>query len=78
MNYAEAVKFCREHEIYKDEKTQTFFEFGDVRATILILLAFELASTAVFLFHFILFFFFFFVCVLIAVCRTSPRDLSGR
>ena len=31
MTYVDAVKFCREHNIYKDEKEQTHFEFGDVR-----------------------------------------------
>lgn len=29
MNYADAVKYCRENEIYKDEETKTHFEFGD-------------------------------------------------
>ena len=29
MNYADAVKYCREHEIYKDEANKTHFEFGD-------------------------------------------------
>lgn len=30
MTYADAINFCREHKIYKDDKEQTFFEFGDV------------------------------------------------
>lgn len=29
MTYVDAINFCREHKIYKDEKEQTFFEFGD-------------------------------------------------
>jgi asparaginyl-tRNA synthetase len=29
MNYTDAIEYCRQHKIYKDEKTQTFFEFGD-------------------------------------------------
>jgi len=29
MDYSDAVKYCREHEIYKDEETKTHFEFGD-------------------------------------------------
>lgn len=29
MNYADAVKFCREHNIYKDEENKVHFEFGD-------------------------------------------------
>lgn len=29
MNYADAVKYCREHEIYKDEENKINFEFGD-------------------------------------------------
>jgi len=29
MNYADAVKYCREHEIYKDEDLKIHFEFGD-------------------------------------------------
>lgn len=29
MDYSDAVKYCREHEIYKDEATKTHFEFGD-------------------------------------------------
>lgn len=29
MTYEDAVKYCREHEIYKDPGTQTHFEFGD-------------------------------------------------
>jgi asparaginyl-tRNA synthetase len=29
MNYSDAVKYCREHEIYKDKETKTHFEFGD-------------------------------------------------
>lgn len=29
MNYSDAVKFCRENNIYKDEETKEHFEFGD-------------------------------------------------
>ena len=29
MNYTDALKYCREHGIYKDEETKTHFEFGD-------------------------------------------------
>lgn len=29
MTYEDAVKYCREHNIYKDEETKTHFEFGD-------------------------------------------------
>ena len=29
MDYAEAIEFCRQHRIYKDEESQTPFEFGD-------------------------------------------------
>jgi asparaginyl-tRNA synthetase len=29
MDYADAIKFCREHNIYKDKETKTYFEFGD-------------------------------------------------
>ncbi len=29
MNYSDAVKYCREHEIYKDEENKIHFEFGD-------------------------------------------------
>eukprot|EP01133_Synstelium_polycarpum_P007888 gene7888-9259_t len=29
MDYAEGIKYCREHNIYKDEATKTHFEFGD-------------------------------------------------
>eukprot|EP00741_Cyanophora_paradoxa_P006088 tig00000983_g5903.t1 len=29
MDYADAIKFCREHNIYKDEESKTHFEFGD-------------------------------------------------
>ena len=29
MNYSDAVKYCNEHEIYKDEKTKEHFVFGD-------------------------------------------------
>lgn len=29
MNYEDAVKYCREHEIYKDPETKEHFEFGD-------------------------------------------------
>ncbi|KAA8493528.1 Asparagine--tRNA ligase, cytoplasmic [Porphyridium purpureum] len=29
LTYTDAVKFCRQHNIYKDEATQTHFEFGD-------------------------------------------------
>lgn len=29
MNYSDAVKYCNEHEIYKDDETKTHFEFGD-------------------------------------------------
>lgn len=29
MNYSDAVKYCREHNIYKDESSKTHFEFGD-------------------------------------------------
>ncbi len=31
MNYSDAVKFCNEHEIYKDEEKKEHFVFGDVR-----------------------------------------------
>lgn len=29
MNYSDAVKYCREHQIYKDEENKIHFEFGD-------------------------------------------------
>ena len=29
MNYENAVKYCREHEIYKDPETKKHFEFCD-------------------------------------------------
>ncbi|GAM17593.1 hypothetical protein SAMD00019534_007680 [Acytostelium subglobosum LB1] len=29
MDYVEGIKYCREHNIYKDEATKTNFEFGD-------------------------------------------------
>lgn len=29
MNYEDALKYCREHKIYKDPETETHFEFGD-------------------------------------------------
>eukprot|EP00456_Euglypha_rotunda_P082715 TRINITY_DN8151_c0_g3_i4.p1 TRINITY_DN8151_c0_g3~~TRINITY_DN8151_c0_g3_i4.p1 ORF type:complete len:350 (-),score=61.39 TRINITY_DN8151_c0_g3_i4:132-1046(-) len=29
MDYSEAVKYCNEHNIYKDEKTKEHFKFGD-------------------------------------------------
>lgn len=29
MNYSDAVKYCREHEIYKDKENKIHFEFGD-------------------------------------------------
>jgi len=29
MNYADAVKFCRDHDIYKDDEKKEHFEFGD-------------------------------------------------
>lgn len=29
MTYEDAVKYCREHNIYKDDETKTHFEFGD-------------------------------------------------
>lgn len=29
MNYADAVKYCNEHNIYKDEETKEHFKFGD-------------------------------------------------
>jgi len=29
MDYSDAIKYCREHNIYKDEETKTHFEFGD-------------------------------------------------
>lgn len=32
MTYADAVKYCNEHNIYKDPETKTHFEFGDVRS----------------------------------------------
>lgn len=29
MNYSDAVKYCNEHNIYKDEETKEHFQFGD-------------------------------------------------
>jgi len=29
MNYSDAIKYCREHNIYKDEEKKEHFEFGD-------------------------------------------------
>jgi len=29
MNYSDAVRYCNEHQIYKDEETKTHFVFGD-------------------------------------------------
>jgi len=29
LEYTEAIEFCREHKIYKNKDTETFFEFGD-------------------------------------------------
>ena len=29
MDYSEAVQYCRQHEIYKDEESKTHFELGD-------------------------------------------------
>uniref|UniRef100_A0A7S1XBT5 asparagine--tRNA ligase n=1 Tax=Compsopogon caeruleus TaxID=31354 RepID=A0A7S1XBT5_9RHOD len=29
MNYSDAIDFCRENNIYKDEETKTHFEYGD-------------------------------------------------
>ena len=30
MKYTDAIKYLREHHIYKDEETKEFYEFGDV------------------------------------------------
>ena len=29
MTYKDAIQFCQEHKIYKEEDTQTFYEYGD-------------------------------------------------
>jgi hypothetical protein len=36
MNYADAVKYCNQHNIYKDEEKKEHFKFGDVCACVLL------------------------------------------